>query len=142
VRRWITAWLWDDAAKEDHETIVAFDADSNAPVGYATWRHREADLPNGQSERAIEIEWFGVDVNYQHQRTDDDESIANKIFVTVEQRARSHEQSTQDMPLILEVDADNIGAQGFWEHLGFEFFEWAAVGDDRYLRMIRSASEA
>lgn len=45
------------------------------------------------------------------------------------------------MPLVLEVDVGNTDAQGFWEHLGFEFLEWAEVADDRYLRMVRSASE-
>lgn len=132
--------MWDDTSKQDHDTILALDADSGAPVGYATWRHREANLPGGDVELAIEIEWFGVDLRYRHKRTDANESIASTIFETLEQRARSHPQSTADMPLVLEVDKENIEAQGFWEHLGFEFFEWAEVGSERYLRMIRSAS--
>jgi ribosomal protein S18 acetylase RimI-like enzyme len=97
-------------------------------------------MPDGSSELAIEIEWLGVDVNYQGQRTETGDSIARTIFETVEQRARAHELSTPDMPLVLEVDEDNVDAQGFWEHLEFEFFEWAEVESDRYLRMIRSAS--
>jgi ribosomal protein S18 acetylase RimI-like enzyme len=98
-------------------------------------------MPDESIELAIEIEWFGVDVHYQGQRTEEGDSIARTLFETVEYRAHAHGLSTPDMPLVLEVDEDNLDAQGFWEHLGFELFEWAQVESDRYLRMIRSASE-
>jgi hypothetical protein len=110
-------------------------------VGFGTWRHRNVNLPDGSEDRAIEIEWLGVDVNYQGQRTEEDASICRTIFETLEDRARSHEKSTSDMPLVLEVDVRNEAAQGVWEHFGFEFFEWAVVRKDRYLRMIRPASQ-
>jgi hypothetical protein len=141
VRQFIRTWFW-DPPDEPREVILVSDAQTGAPVGYSSWRHRYANMRSGVQERAIEIEWFGIDVSYQAHRTEDDESIAAVLLQTVEDRARSHPDSTVDMPLVLEVDKENLKGQDVWEHFHFRFFEWAEVGaqNDRYLRMIRSAS--
>jgi ribosomal protein S18 acetylase RimI-like enzyme len=116
------------------------DAETEALVGYATWRHREVHLPWGQ-EQAISIEWFGVDTAYQGQRTPEDASIATTLFETVEKRAREDEMSAPDMPIFLEVDVDNSQARGFWEYLGFDYIEDVEVlSKGRYRRMLQSAS--
>lgn len=138
MQNWITDWVW--GSKGRRETILVIDDDTGAFVGFGTWRHREVPLPWG-TERAITIEWFGVDVRYQGQRTEAGYSVATTLFETLESKAREHELSTDDMPLFLEVDVDNEDAQGFWEHLGFEFLESVEVLQrGRYRRMLRSAS--
>lgn len=125
--------------EERGETVVGIDTDTEALVGFGTWLHRAVHLPTGR-ELAIGIEWLGVDTAYQGQRTEEGPSIATTLFETLERRARGNSLSTPDMPLVLEVDARDEHAQGFWRHLGFEFVEWAEVANERYLRMLRSAS--
>jgi ribosomal protein S18 acetylase RimI-like enzyme len=122
------------------ETLLFVDAETETLVGFGTWRHRDVILPWG-TERAIGIEWVGVDVSYQHQRTDEGSSIVERIIITLEARAGDHELSTPDMPLFLEVDAENQHAQDVWEHLGFRFLEPVEVlHRGRYRRMLRSPS--
>jgi len=111
-------------------------------VAYGTWMHRQVELWDHPPETAIGIEWFGVDIAYQGQRTVDDESIAKTLFSTIEMRAREDTNSTPDMPLVLEVDEENTVAQGFWTHLGFEYLDTVVVEPPRrqYLRMFRAPS--
>jgi GNAT superfamily N-acetyltransferase len=112
------------------------DETGGALVGFGTWRHRLSSGPN----LAIGIEWLGVARDYQGKRLQDGSSIAGAIFDTLEARARTHDASTPDMPLVLEVDVDNGHAQSVYEHWGFVFLEVVGTGPRRYNRLIRGAS--
>jgi ribosomal protein S18 acetylase RimI-like enzyme len=132
--------MWDATVKDQGETILFVDEHTGAPAGYATWRHRNLQLPHGK-EIVIELHFMGVAVDYQHTRCSNGDSVATQIFDTVEAAARAHERSTPDMPIVLEVDPGNEHAQKVYEHWEFEHLEYEDVlVRGRYNRMLRPAS--
>ena len=139
VHAWITKYLWSLKPSRRGETILAYDAANNAPVGFANWRHRNVELPLGE-EGVIAVEWVGITRDYQGEKTDEGPSIARRLLETVERRARQDGASTPDMPLYLEVDARNEHAEERYRHLGFVRADSVEVLErGRYRRMVRAA---
>lgn len=85
----------------------------------------------------ISIDWLGIAVGYQGEKTAEGPSICRRLIETVEQRARSHERSAPDTPLYLEVDARNEHAESVYRHLGFQLLDSVEVLlRGRYRRMV------
>lgn len=135
MRAWITTYLWEAKPSKRGETFLFYDADNDALVSFANWRHRDVKMPYGP-DVAISIEWLGIAVGYQGEKTTDGPSICRRLIETVEQRARSHERSTPDTPLYLEVDARNEHAENVYRHFGFQLLDSVEVNlRGRYRRM-------
>src|SRR6202035_661133 len=107
VMRWITRWIWQEPLAQQGETIIATDADRNGVlVGYGTWKHVDAFGSTAQ-QRHIEIAWFGVHSDYQGVSDASGHSVAGVLYATVENAARSHVESTDNMPFTLVCHVDN-----------------------------------
>lgn len=107
-------------------------------VGYGTWSHVDAIGPTAAA-RHIQIEWFGVAVAYQGRTDDRGQSVAGVVYASVEQAARAHPDSTEDMPLTLVCHVDNDRGRRFWESRGYRLIPdpLAQVEKDVYYRMVR-----
>ena len=141
----MTERLWTEAPHDRGHTIVFTDGDTGALVGYITWRIRKLRLPHDNKQRkVIEMHYIGVVVAYRGEKSTGGESIASQMFATAEAAARADSKARPDMPVVLEVEAENAHAREVYvERWGFEplGFREPASGR-RYEVLARAASEA
>ena len=109
----------DKPANIRDQTIVMFDDDwRDGLVGYGTWAHVRS-FGEVSQPRHIEIVFFGVCSRYQGQKDDKGLSVAGQLYATVEQHARAHDESMDEMPFTLACDVENERGRRFWEHRGY-----------------------
>jgi hypothetical protein len=99
---------------------VAFPTDRSELFGFAVWSHLEAAWGEQGTRLVIRVPWFGVDQRFWGERDSEDRSCARRLFATLEGDARSHEDSTDEMPIELFCDERNDRGLRFWSRLGFE----------------------
>jgi ribosomal protein S18 acetylase RimI-like enzyme len=145
VRKWLAEHLWAETAHNRGETIIFSDADTDAFVGYVTWRLRKLRLPHDDKQRrVIELHYLGIVPAYRGQKCAAGESIASQMFATAEAAARSHSKARPDMPVVLEVEVENDHARAVyvdrWEFESLGFRE--PYNGRRYEVLWRAASES
>ncbi len=129
---------WRGPRPPGEETILAFVTDTGDLYGYGTWKPHSVLLPDADERvLVIDIPYFGVDQRFQGETDLQGRKLARRLFRTVEERARAHEDIDAATPMNLVCDVDNERGQRFWHGLGFEDVEVLDFGEVRYTRMIR-----
>jgi len=140
----VTERLWTESPHDRGHTVLFSDADTNALVGYVTWRIRKLRLPHDNKQRkVIELHYLGIVPEYRGEKCTGGESVASQMFATAEATARADSKARPDMPVILEVEVENTHAREVYvEGWGFESLGFREPsGGRRYEVLARAATE-
>jgi GNAT superfamily N-acetyltransferase len=88
----------------------------------------------------IDVAWLGVQAQFQSETDHDGNKLADRLYAYIEEVAREHSDTTEDMPVHLVCDERNGRGLRFWERNGFEEIGRVTPPpeDVTYVRMIRA----
>jgi ribosomal protein S18 acetylase RimI-like enzyme len=122
AERWLKDLVWDAEPQNKGETILAFDQETNALVGYVTWRFRREAVLDSEAKRwSVEIFFLGVAAG-RHR-----EGIGTVLFETALEDANNamkkrsgKKQAKGPMPTLIDAEVPNELARRIYkEHWGF-----------------------
>jgi hypothetical protein len=118
--------------------LVAVDQDDDVIAGFGTWAFVEV-FGTEPVDRHLEIAWFGIDRRFHGVTAESGARASDLVYASVERRALSDEEATDEMPLTLTCHVDNFRGRRFWERQGYQLVgrPHAEVEKDRYHRMVR-----
>ena len=116
--------MWKAAPQERGETILFFDRQSGALVGYVSWRFRREAVLDDESKRwSVEIHFMGIAAGYQHTPSDQGCSVATVMFETAlnasnEAMAKrtGKKRAKGPMPTLIDAEVGNEWALGVYKH--------------------------
>ena len=118
------------------DVVLAFDAESGDLYGYGAWAHARANF-EGQAQSVIRIPRFGVDRRFKGSVDSEGNKCAGTLYATLEEHARSHEDSSEAMLIELFCDERNERGLRFWRARGFRYLETVESPSGRYQRFVR-----
>jgi ribosomal protein S18 acetylase RimI-like enzyme len=129
---------WRGRPTEEH-TIISFTVETDELVGYATWKVRTDVKLEGEDEErtVIDIPYFGLDTKFQGEVDHDGNKLAGRLLATVDAVARREANVTNETPMHLVVEPENVRAYRFWCGRGFRDVQRLEFPDVTYIRMLR-----
>lgn len=138
MNRYIRQTYWTPGRPREH-VLLAQPEGSEDIYGFGAWKHIQSTLP-GEDEVVVRIAYFGVQSQFQRQRTDDGETrCSDLLYATLEQDALDHPDTSPDMQFELFCDTENEHGQRFWERQGYTVIGTSdgRLRSDQYNRMRR-----
>jgi hypothetical protein len=144
VSKFIREDVWKQGRPPEEETHLAFTEESGELVGFAVWKHRllkvedAADGTTRDYGTVIDIPSFGLDTRFKSEIDHDGGKLADRLYAYIEEVAREHGDSRDEMPIHLVVDDRNDRGHRFWLRLGFVQIGEVVLPHLTYRRMIRA----
>ena len=113
VNDYIQRKFWLPGRQREH-ALIAYVSHTDEMYGFGTWKH--VDSGDGP---VIRICFFGVHVAFQGERTPEGDNVADVLYATLEDDARAHRDSSDEMQLELFCDTENERGLRFWGRHGY-----------------------
>jgi GNAT superfamily N-acetyltransferase len=95
-------------------------------------------MPDGEERQVIDLAWLALQPPFQGETDHDGFKLADRLYAYMEEVAREHPDSTEDMPVHLVCEIQNTRGLRFWQRMGFRQIGLVQVPDGpTYLRMVR-----
>ena len=107
--------------------------------GFGSWKHIDVDI-DGDEVTVIRIPYFGVDSRYKGERDATGESLAVRLYATIEARAANNPASAPGTPVELYCVESNDRGLAFWRKCGFRDIGPVYFKDVQYRRMMKRLS--
>ncbi|MDQ3090338.1 MAG: hypothetical protein M3R46_01490 [Actinomycetota bacterium] len=123
--------------------LLGVDADSGRIVGFGAWRISVASRPDPAqperrlTERYLYLTHFGVSQELQGVSDENDETIAARLYASVEEDMKAAPRTEPPMPIYLICDVRNARGGAFWEKMGYRHLG-PTRGNPRFHDYVRS----
>lgn len=130
--------VWKGGRPPSEETHLGFLVETGDLFGFGTWKHRQLRIDGEDQGLVIDIAWLGVATAHKGAVDQDGNKLADRLFSYLEDVAREHPDSRDDMPLHLVCDERNEAGIRFWQRNGFGEIGKVEIPGLTYIRMLRA----
>lgn len=141
MTEFITEKLWRGNRPPTERTLIAHTSvEEDEFVGFGTWKHLTFTAGDDDYGKVIDIAWLGLVSKFRGEVDHDGNKLAVRLYAALEEDAREHPDSTEEMFSHLVCDDRNRRAMAFWERLGFVTVDSKHIEsiDVTYVHMIRA----